>query len=231
MAFGKGRKAEEPAVEPIEWVNVHKFIIGTVERPETIKRKKAVYGPRAVRVPKGGKDYRVNTPCAYLAPASRPVDGPSHNDLTLYEDPECQNLLCYVEPPEEVDGERHHLVHDAQGLTIGTLRRIPPKRPFRHTWRIDQPGHAEIVGRNEWASGDSTKEVVGRAAARMTIGFVAGLADFGGGNGDQPTKPRTLEWRVEEKVVMMSEGSVEVSIKADWIDRRLAFAFALVGDK
>ncbi|MEV8568670.1 hypothetical protein AB0436_24330 [Streptomyces sp. NPDC051322] len=232
MAFGKGRKVEEPPVEPVAWATVHKFVIDTAERPATPKRKKAVYGPRAVRVPQGGKDYRVNAPCAYLAPASRPASGPARSDLTLYEDPEAQRLLCSVDAPQEVNGERHHVVRDAQGEVIGTLRRIPPKRPFRHTWRIDQPGHPEIVGRNEWVSGDSTKEVVGRAAVRMTIGLVAGLADIGGDvGGDQPSKPRTLEWRVEDKVVMVSEGSTEVTIRTEWVDRRLAFAFALVGDR
>lgn len=231
MAFGKGKKVDEPPVEPVAWADVHKFVIGTAERPATPKRKKPVYGPRAVRVPRGGKDYPVNAPCAYLPPASRPDSGPSRDDLTLYEDPEAQRLLCYVDAPQEVDGERHHVVHDAQGQVIGTVRRVPPKRPFRHTWRIDQPGHPEIVGRNEWASGDSTKEVVGRAAARVTIGLVASLADLGAEGGDQPSRPRTLEWRVEDKVVMVSEGSAQVSIRAEWIDRRLAFAFALVGDR
>ncbi|MFE2373917.1 hypothetical protein [Streptomyces sp. NPDC059398] len=232
MAFGKAKRAVEPPVEPVAWANVHKFIIDTVERPETTKRKRAVYGLRAVRVPKGSMEYRVNAPCAYLAPASRPAAGPSRSHLTLYEDPEAQSLLCYVGAPTEVNGERHHVVHDSQGHSIGTLRRIPPKRPFRHTWRIDQPGHPEIVGRNEWASGESTKEVVGRAATRVAFGFVTGLvADIAGGNSDQPTNPRTLEWRAEEKIVMMSEGSREITVRAEWVDRRLAFAFALVGDK
>ncbi|MEU6415373.1 hypothetical protein [Microbispora sp. NPDC046933] len=51
-----------------------------------------------------------------------------------------------------------------RGQVIGTVKRIPPKRPFRHTWRIEQPGHPEITGRNEWVSG-SLKHVAGRAAA------------------------------------------------------------------
>ncbi|MEV6792779.1 hypothetical protein AB0M87_12400 [Streptomyces sp. NPDC051320] len=217
-------------MEPVEWANVYKFIISATERPVTTKRKRAIHGLRAVRVPKGGKELRVNAPCAYVAPASRARTGPSDSHLTLYEDPEAQRLLCYVDAPQEVGGKRHHVVRDGQGQVIGTLRRVPPKRPFKHTWRIDQPGHPEIVGRNEWASGDSKAEVVGRAAVRVTLGLVVGLADFGEG-GDQPSKPRTLEWRVGDKVVMMSEGSTEVTIRADWIDRRLAFAFALVGDK
>lgn len=73
--------------------------------------------------------------------------------------------------------------------------------------------------------------VVGQAAARVATGFVTGLFDVAGGNADQPTRPRSLERRVNDTVVMVSEGSVEVTVNADWVDRRLAFTFALVGDK
>ncbi|MFF1919055.1 hypothetical protein ACFVW8_00515 [Streptomyces sp. NPDC058221] len=226
MAFGRGRKTEEPPVEPVAWADVRTFVVSSEEKPVTVKRKRGVRGPRAIRVPKGGKDFRVNAPCAYLAPASRPAPG-----LALYEDPEARHLLCYVGDPVDVDGERHHVVRDGQGGVLGTLRRIPPRRPFRHTWRIDQPGRPEIVGRNEWAAGDSAKEAVGRVAVKAAIGLVGALADFGAEGGDQPSKPRTLEWTVDGEVVMVSEGSAEVTVKADWVDRRLAFAFALVGDR
>ncbi|MBO0917173.1 hypothetical protein [Streptomyces laculatispora] len=231
MAFGRSRKTEEPPVEPVAWADVRTFVVSSEEKPVTVKRKKGVRGPRAVRVPKGGKDFRVNAPCAYLAPASRAGDGPSATGLTLYEDPEARQLLCYVDEAREVDGERHHVVRDGQGGVLGTLRRIPPRRPFRHTWRIDQPGHPEIVGRNEWAAGDSAKDAVGRVAVKAAIGLVGALADFGAEGGDQPSRPRTLEWTVDGEVVMVSEGSAQVTVKADWVDRRLAFAFALVGDR
>ncbi|MFD7428328.1 hypothetical protein ACFV6Z_14910 [Streptomyces sp. NPDC059818] len=71
-----------------------------------------------------------------------------------------------------------------QGGVLGTLRRIPPRRPFRHTWRIDQPGRPEIVGRDEWAAGDSAAEAVGRVAVKA-----AGRPGRGRSNG-----PWTVRW-------------------------------------
>jgi len=231
VAFGKqsDKSNAEAPVEPVPWTTVREFAIGSVERPQTPKRKRSVWGPRAVRVPKGGKDNRVLAPCAFLG-TSEHTDLPSRPELTLYEDVEAQRLLCYVDPPEEIDGEQHHVVHDSQGQVIGTIQRVPPKRPFKHTWRMDQPGHPEIAGRNEWASGDA-KEVAGRVAGKFVLGAVGAIANLGAEGGDQRSKPRSLEWRADDKVVMVSEGSEKVTIRADWLDRRLAFAFALVGDQ
>ncbi|MCX4551035.1 hypothetical protein OG204_11990 [Streptomyces sp. NBC_01387] len=226
MAFGRSKKVEEPSVEPVSWADVCEFVLGSVERPKTAKRTRSGFGPRAVRVPQGDKDMRVLAPCAYVATAEK-HSFPSDPGLTLYEDIEQQRLLCYLDAPQDVEGEQHHVVRDAQDQVIGTLRRVPPKRPFKHTWRIDQPGHPEIVGRNELASG-SAKEVAGRAASR----FVTGVFDdlLNPGESDQSSKYRSLEWRSGEDVVITSEGSAKINIHADWIDRRLAFAFALVGD-
>ncbi|MGW6703698.1 hypothetical protein ACWGDE_02215 [Streptomyces sp. NPDC054956] len=123
--FGRN-KPVEPPMEAVGWEQAGTFVISDVERPLTRKRKRAVTGPRAVRVPVGTDEQRAFAPCAYVGP--RPA-------LTLDEDPEAQRLLCSVDAPDEVSGERHHAVLDAQGQLIGTLRRIPPKRPFKHTWR------------------------------------------------------------------------------------------------
>jgi hypothetical protein len=226
VAFGKGKKVEEPPVEPVSWATVQQFVLGSVERPKTAKRTRSGFGPRAVRVPQGHKDMLVLAPCAYVATAEK-HSSTSDPGLTLYEDVEQQQLLCYVDAPQNVNGERHHVVRDAGGQAIGTLRRVPPKRPFKHTWRIDQPGHPEIVGRHELASG-SAKEVAGRVAGR----FVTGVLDdmLNPGEGDQPSKNRSLEWRSGEDVVITSEGSTKITVRAEWVDRRLAFAFALVGD-
>lgn len=231
MAFGRSRRPVEPPVEPVAWPDVRTFLVTSEERPATPKRKKTGWGQRAVRVPKGDRDYRVNAPCAYLAPENAAVPGPSTPGLTLYEDPEARRLLCYVDAAREVGGERHHVVRDGRGEVLGTLRRIPPKRPFRHTWRIDQPGRPEIAGRNEWVGGGSATEAAGRVAVKAAIGLVEAVLDFGAEGGDQPSKPRTLEWTADGAVVMVSEGSKEITVKADWLDRRLAFAFALVGDR
>ncbi|GGL73502.1 hypothetical protein GCM10010129_16400 [Streptomyces fumigatiscleroticus] len=232
MAFGRGSKTrtvEEPPIEQVAWDTVRKFVVSPVVRPESPKRSRAVLDKPAVRVPMGTKLLPVLAPCAYLGSSSVP-QSPSRPEFTLYEDPGALRLLCYVEEPQEVDGEQHYVVRDGQGQTVGTLRRIPPKRPFKHTWRIEQPGRPEIVGRNEWASG-SAKEVAGRAAGRFVTGIVDDLLNPGDGDTPGTGKGRKLEWRADDKVVMTSEGSNEVHVRVDWVDRRLAFAFALVGDK
>ncbi|MEV4924404.1 hypothetical protein [Streptomyces roseoverticillatus] len=229
MVFGKRRPVDEPAVPAVLWTDVHKFTIGSVERPVTSKRKRAVHGPRAVRVPRGGNDHRVYAPCAYLAPASRPapagITGPR-----LYEDEDAQKLLCYLEPSDETEGEKPYRVLDGHGQLIGTVRRLAPaKRFLKHTWRIEQPGRPQIVGRNQWAV-SSTKELAELAATKVVLNTFQAIVDMGAEGGDQPSKPRTLEWKADGKLVMTSEGSELVTIKADWLDRRLAFAFALLGD-
>ncbi|WNI23511.1 hypothetical protein [Streptomyces sp. ITFR-16] len=168
-------------MEQVAWPDVRRFLISDVERPATPKRKAIGWGQRAVRVPKGGRDHRINAPCAYFASAGTPSPGPSAPALTLYEDPEARRLLCYVEAARETDGERHHVVRDGRGEVVGTLRRIPPRRPFRHTWRIDQPGRPEIVGRNEWAAGGSPAEAAGRVAVKAALGVVGAVLDLGGG--------------------------------------------------
>ncbi|MFJ2516920.1 hypothetical protein ACIPEL_34895 [Streptomyces griseoviridis] len=231
MAFSRNSKAkpaEEGPVDPVPWETVFRFVVGSVERPKSPKRPRSVWGKPAVRVPTGGKDRPVLAPCAFLGSSS--VQGlPSRPELTLYEDADAQRLLCWVEEPEEVDGETRHIVRDAEGQIIGTLRRVPPKRPFKHTWRIEQPGQPEIVGRNEWASG-SAGEVASRFAVRAAFEAVDSL--FHAGTDDKASgKARSLEWRAGDKIVMTSQGSREVKIEATWLDRRLAFAFALVGDE
>lgn len=231
MAFGRNNKAkaaEEAPVEPVPWETVFRFVVGSVERPRSPKRPRSVWGKPAVRVPRGSRDLPVLAPCAFLGSSSL-ANLPSRPELTLYEDADAQRLLCYVEEPREVDGEQHHVVRDARGELIGTLRRVPPKRPFKHTWRIDQPGQPEIVGRNEWASG-SAGQVAARVAIRATFEAVDSLFHANTDDGAN-SKARSLEWRAGDDVVMTSEGSKQVKIESTWLDRRLAFAFALVGDE
>ncbi|MFJ9817502.1 hypothetical protein ACIRU3_19980 [Streptomyces sp. NPDC101151] len=230
MAFGR-QKTQEPPVEPVGWAGVHTFVISSVERPVTNKRKRAVWGKPAVRVARGSKDLRVLAPCAYLGSAeTQPAGLPSPPEQTLFEDPGARSLLCYVEMPVQVDGERRHLVRDGQGQLVGALTRVPPKhRPFKHSWRIEQPGHPEIVGRSDWTSGNA-KEITGRVAGKLIGGILDAIGDLGAEGGDQRSRARALEWRAEDKVVMVSQGSEQVTVRAGWVDRRLAFALALIGD-
>jgi hypothetical protein len=227
--FGKRKNTDEPAVPVVDWTDVREFTVSNVVKPVGPGRKRPVFGPRAVRVPTGA----VQAPCAFCVPglpASRSPE-PSVTGIRLYEDEAAQRLLCFLDPAEEVDGERHHRVRDGQGAVLGTIRRIPPsKRPFKHTWRIDQPGHPEIVGRNQWAT-DDPKEFLGRGAEKVVFGVLESVFSFGAEGGDQPLKPRTLEWKAEGEPVMTSQGNESVTIKANWLDRRIAFAYALLGDR
>ncbi|KIF76128.1 hypothetical protein QR77_24070 [Streptomyces sp. 150FB] len=231
-----GKKPPEPPLEKVDWSTVGRFVISSQERPATRKRPSVTYGERAVRVPSGGVDALVLSPCAYLprlTPAERKaaVGRPDDRlrDRILYEDPDRLRVLCTIDEPLEAGGDRHHEVRDADGRSLGTIRRVAPKRPFRHTWRIDHPGRGEITGRGEWANRD-TKGILGHAAAGLVLGLIDSAAGLGADGGDQATGRRKLEWRLGTEVVMTSKGSAEISVHADWFDRRLAFAFALIGD-
>jgi hypothetical protein len=219
-------------VAPADWRSATEFFITNVERPATRRRKQPVLGACAVRIPEEREGRPVNVPCAYFADLldERPLATGSQRGLTLFEDPECSRLLCYVEAPQEYEGERHHVIRDGEGDIIGTLRRVPPRRPFRHTWRIDRTGGLpQIVGRNTHASG-APPEIVLKAAFGAVLEVIGGV---GGGNAHAesgPRGPRLLEWRVGRDLLMTSVGSRSVTIMDAGLDRRLAFAFAIVGD-
>jgi len=202
-------------VAEIEWNQVREFTLSDVARPATRKRNRIEWGPKAIRVPQGPKNDRVFTPCAYVADGGR---------LTL--DAEGKQLLCSVAETTENTYE----VRDDQAELIGTITRIPSARPLlRPTWRIDQPGHPEIIGRTEWLSG-RPKELATKAAGRLFTGVLDAVFSGGAEGGDQPTKGRVLEWRADDEVVLLSETTKSVTIKADWPDRRLLFAYTLIAD-
>jgi hypothetical protein len=197
----------------IEWNQVREFTLGTVARPATRKRNRIEWGPKAIRVPQGPKHDRVLTPCAYVAAGGR---------LSL--DLEEKEVLCSVAEAAENSFE----VRDEQAELIGTITRVPSSRPLlRPTWRIDQPGRPEIVGRTEWLSG-RPKELAEKAAGRLFTGVLDAIFSAADEGGDQPTKDRVLEWRAGDEIVMLSEGSKSVTVMAGWLDRRLPFAYALI---
>jgi hypothetical protein len=199
----------------LSWEEVGEFTVGSVELPATPKRKKIGWGPKAIRVPQGGKFDRVLAACAYVGP-----------ERSLYLDAELTQLLCSVVP----SGDNSWSVHDGGGSIVGTITRIPSNRPLlRPNWRIEQPGQVDVIGRTEWLSGDA-KQLAEKAAGRLFSGVLDALTSFGAEGGDQPTKQRVLEWRAGDDIVMLSEATKSIRIKAAWLDRRLAFAYSLIAE-
>ncbi|WP_436737373.1 hypothetical protein [Streptomyces sp. BBFR102] len=228
MAIGR-KKEPEPPVETVPWADVNRFVVGTLERPVTKKRHQAVRGERAVRVPRGRKGYdQVFAPCAYTADAEETAARVPGAAFALFEDAALERLLCSVGVPEEENGVRAYPVRDAYGAEVGTVRRLPGGVLRRHTWRVAQPGRPEITGAGELAQH-------GLAGKAFTVGLSATFALLdsamrGGEGGPAKKKPRPLIWSTGEETVMHSAGSKEMTLRADWFDRRLAFAFALIGD-
>ncbi|MGW3494271.1 hypothetical protein [Streptomyces sp. NPDC001020] len=231
MVFGK-RKAQEqePPVPAADWRGVRRFTIGRTER-SVIHGKKSQLGRLAVRVPKQAKDVRTYAPCAYFR-----TDSPTNpvHEPTLYEDVTAQRVLCSVDGPIDVGKEVHRTVRDGAGQVIGTIRRIPSSNKLvHHTWRIDQPGHPEIAGRNKWSLANNGAKRLALRGLESTLNVILEAA----ADGDTPaSEGRTLEWRTEDELVMVSKGipeidtSIDVSITVGWLDRRLAFAFAMIPD-
>ncbi|MGW2821686.1 hypothetical protein ACWC24_11855 [Streptomyces sp. NPDC001443] len=229
--FGKRKTQEqEPPVPAVDWRDVRHFTIGRTER-SVIHGGKPQLGRLAVRVPRKAKDVRTYAPCAYFRTDSplNPVDDP-----ILYEDAEAQRILCALGDPAEVGKEVHRTVQDGAKRVIGTICRVPSSnRLAQHTWRIEQPDRPGIAGRSQWSLANNSPKGLALRGLESTLNLILeGAAD-----GDTPvSKGRTLEWRAEDELVMVSKGiseidsSVDISIKVGWLDRRLAFAFAMVAD-
>ncbi|MET7901656.1 hypothetical protein ABZS86_09300 [Streptomyces sp. NPDC005355] len=229
--FGKRKQEEDqqPPVPQVDWMNVRRFTIGTREREILPERKKLVHGRCAVRVPKRDGQQDVYAPCAYFRTDIQTLIS---EEPKLYEDEQAQVPLCSLDDPVEVSGERHYEVLDACGEAIGTICRIPPtNRLIHHTWRINQPGHPEIVGRNKWSMSNPKQFALRSLESATNLIF-----DAAAGGDPEGSKGRTLEWKAEEKLVMTSTGSptldchLKISIKAQWLDRRIAFAYAMLED-
>ncbi|MER0245628.1 hypothetical protein AAHZ94_27355 [Streptomyces sp. HSW2009] len=182
-----------------------------------------------MRVPKRASGGWIFAPCAYFPTSSSTG---SYQDLgsAVYEDAELQKLLCALDGPFDCD-EKVYRVRDAQGETIGLIRRIPPINPFvMHTWRIEQPGRPVIFGRNKWSQ-NNFKEMAW-VVLESAVGFLARSSEDG-----SYLRDRELAWRTAEgKFVMKSCGfgghdmRLEIEIEARWLDRRLAFAYAMLRD-
>ncbi|MFE9310879.1 hypothetical protein ACFYM5_24905 [Streptomyces sp. NPDC006706] len=226
--FGKSRDVDEPAAPVVPWADAWEFVVGDVERPAAGRRSRPVLGPRAFRVPQRRGEQCVNAPCAFF-PQQSSSGSP---ELCLYEDAEGRTLLCSVDGPVKAGDERHFAVRDGQGQAIGIIRRIAPlKRALTPVWRIDQPGHAEIVSSGEWAKG-GPKEMLQRGVGKLVQGIFQGVADLGADGGDQASDAAcVLQWTADGEPVLASDGCGQFLVRASWLDRRLVFAYALVRDR
>ncbi|MFI6490632.1 hypothetical protein [Streptomyces sp. NPDC050564] len=235
-----GRKKDEPTIDPVPWAGSGGpdwFTIGDVLRPATFRRK-ALTGERAVRVPTMRDGVRYFVPAALVSSA----DG-AHSEPPSYELHEAAqpgNLLCALTP---VKGGARYRVTDAQGDELGLVCRTPAaKRTIQHGWWLQQPGHPDIVARYHWAKGTAKeiatrgKEKAVRAAGQLVGSVVDSVLSFGAEGGDQSSSytPKPVTWRTEgdEETVVLTLGHLEgVTVyqpHADWLDRRLAFALAVV---
>ncbi|MFF4347737.1 hypothetical protein [Streptomyces sp. NPDC001530] len=230
-----GRKKDEPVIEPVRWDLTGSFVVGEVVRPATFRRK-ALTGERAVRVPvmlDGGRYY---APSVLVSRTGE--ETPSYR---LYEALEPGTLLCAVSP---VKGGARYGVTDAEGRELGVVHRTPAaKRAIQHGWWIQQSGHPDIVARYNWAKGSAKeiatrgKEKAIRGAGELVGSVVDSVLSLGAEGGDQAGgsyTPKPVTWRAEgeEEDVVLTSGQAEgvrtYLPRASWLDRRLAFALAVL---
>ncbi|MFC7257758.1 hypothetical protein [Streptomyces lutosisoli] len=231
-----GRKKEEPVIEPVPWDHPGWFTVGEVLRPAALRRK-AVTGDLAVRVATAHAGVRYFAPSVLVSRAGEEV--PSYE---LYDATEPGNLLCALAAAK---GGVRYRVTDGQGRELGLVHRTPAaKRTIQHSWWLQQPGHPDIVARYHWAKGTAKeiatrgKEKAVRGAGQLVEGVVDSVLSFGAEGGDQRSSytSKPVTWRAdgEEEDVALTSGHVEgvrtYLPRASWLDRRLAFALAVLRD-
>ncbi|MFC0597677.1 hypothetical protein [Streptomyces palmae] len=223
MAF-ETQKNGEPPVAAVDWRDVSTFTVGIVERAEGRGRKQAVLGPNAVRVPRREGRERVYAPCAFFRSGA---EGIRPGEWVLYEDREVRRVLCRMTQLPDEGGERRYEVRDGAGRELGRIARIPASGKLaRHSWRVEQPDRPEILSRNRWAAfarGEVSIRSTGRLIGEAVGSAVALALD------DTPEVDRSLIWRSGKETVMESSGR-DFTITAKWLDVRLAFAVAVLGD-
>ncbi len=221
MAFGK-RKAAGSSVGVVDWRGVREFEITTALSRRAKRRQKVERGRLAVRVPLPGDDPNdvPLIPCAYFHPKVALSVAASR----VYLDEAAEQVLLTMEKDRHAEGgETHHRVCDAAGVELGLIRRLPPPtRLQQHGWRIEQPGRPALVAH--------------KVRIRQPQGFVMdalgnAIGAPAGEGGDFGRVVRTLEWRADEEHVMTSRAFDAVVIEANWFDRRLAIAFAMLLDR
>ncbi len=229
-----GRKREDPQIAPVPWDTEGPFVIGDVVRP-TAFRQKGLSGRRAVRMSVTLDGVRYFAAAAYV---ERRV--PEVRSYQLYDARRAQELLCTIAPVSGGGGGERYEVRDQAGRELGLVfRTAAAKRAVQHGWWLRQPGHPDIVARYHWARG-SAKDIAARgreAGVRGAGGLVAGVVDSvitGDTAADsrssvRPTKPVT--WRADDMVALTAghtQGIKSYTPQASWLDRRLAFALAVL---
>ncbi|MET7297774.1 hypothetical protein [Embleya sp. NPDC005575] len=209
--------ASTPAADPTDWQSVTAFTYGSLTSSAAAARS-ASASRVGIRILRGGGSGGFFTPCAFTGDDRRSLYLPDGS------------LLCTVDAAETIDGVRHDRVRAADGEPVGTIRRIPPaRRLVKHTWRIDQPGRPEIVGRNLFATTDPRRLAAHTADTALSLTFDTLLSGDDGSLG--PVRPRVLAWKAAGELVMTTDGRNQpVRVLVPWVDRRLAFVFAMLGD-
>ncbi|MFJ3698647.1 hypothetical protein ACIPW9_31785 [Streptomyces sp. NPDC090052] len=236
MAFGRQRRAPEPPVEPMPWEGIEKFVVSDVEQPATFRRK-AVTGPRAIRVRSVGGPVRCFAPAVFVVQPD-----PEIKAYEFYAARDSRQPICALAPVTGGKGGEQYRVADGAGQEIGAAHRTAAaKRTIQHTWWLRQPGHPDVVARYHWAKG-SAKEVAarGKAAVARQAGSLAesvvdslifGGDDSGGQSSNHIRKPVT--WRAGEDEVALTSDHTDRGVrtympKAGWLDLRLVFALAVL---
>ncbi len=236
-----GRKRDDPVVEPVPWEGtggVGGFVVGDVLRPAAFRRK-ALTGERAVREPTMRDGVRYFAPAAVVTRLGEADDRSPSYELHAAVEPGGAPL-CVLTPVSRGTAYR---VTGADGTELGHVHRTSAaKRAVQHGWWLRQPGHPEIVARYHWARGSAKdiaargREKAVRGAGALVSGVVDSVAGLGAEGGDQRSthvwKPVT--WRTgdeEEDLVLTSDHLDGVRVHhphAPWLDRRLAFALAVL---
>ncbi|MHC3473747.1 hypothetical protein ACYF6T_34340 [Streptomyces sp. 7R007] len=228
-----GRGRQEPVVEPVPWDRPGRFTVTDVVRPATLGRK-AVKGPRALRVATVRDGVRYFAPTVLVSRGGEEV--PSYG---LYDAVHPQVPLCSLTPEKE--GARYR-VTDGHGQQIGLVHRTPAaKRTIQHGWWLQQPGRPDIVARYHWARGSAKeiaqrgKETVVKGAGALAGSVVDSLISFGAeGDSGRTYTAKPVTWRPDgepETVVLTCDhvdGVRAYLPQAEWFDRRLAFALAVL---
>uniref|UniRef100_A0AAU2UWC8 Uncharacterized protein n=1 Tax=Streptomyces sp. NBC_00003 TaxID=2903608 RepID=A0AAU2UWC8_9ACTN len=229
-----GRKREDPQIAPVPWDTEGGFVVGDVVRPAAF-RQKGLTGRRAVRmsVTLGGVRY-------FAAAAFVEQRAPEVRSYELYDATQAQSLLCTIAPVSGDGGGERYQVRDQAGQELGLVfRTAAAKRTVQHGWWLRQPGHPDIVARYHWARG-SAKEIAARgkdATVRGAGGLVAGVVDsviFGDTAADNRSYVRSAKpvtWCADDEAALTAghtQGIKSYIPHASWLDRRLAFALAVL---